>query len=289
MEQYAEAKLHRFAREATRSLELGAKAVLAKIDPVLIADPRYIESQLYLAGHPVARTRSEAVIRTISCEEALKRVAAVAPALRVQDADRLISVRNGSTHYLVGDREGVESLVIAFLATFQVLQQQLELSDENVFGPYTDLVRLVRERHTEEVDRKVAAKIAHAKHAFDERYGHLDANAKKVVLQTIEASIVLDGYDEQSVPCPACKSVGVTSGQHEFDRWEVDVDEDGSAHGYPVVNLFAGGFKCRTCGLHLESADELAAAGLDTVLDVNDVDPEDFYDEDDYGDDWRDG
>ena len=114
MEQYTEAKLHQFAREATRSLELGAKAALAKISPVLIADPRYVESQLYLAGHPAARMRSEPVIRTINCEEALKRVAILAPALRVQDADRLISVRNGSTHYLVTEREAVESLVIPF-------------------------------------------------------------------------------------------------------------------------------------------------------------------------------
>jgi hypothetical protein len=280
MEQYAEAKLHRFAREATRALEMGAKAALAKISPILIADPNSVESQLHLAGHPVAGARR---IRTITCKEALLRLKRLAPTLRVEDVDQLISVRDGSTHYLVSEGEALESLVVPFLASFMLLQQRLELSDEDVFGSYADLVSFVREEHTKEVDRKVAAKMAQARHTFDERYGHLEPNALKVVLHAIEANIVLEKYDEQTMRCPACDSTGVISGEHEFQRWEVDVDEDGTANGYPVVTLWANEFKCPTCGLHL-AMDELPAAGLETEIDVEDVDAEDFYPdpEDDY-------
>ena len=201
--------------------------------------------------------------------------------------DQLISVRDGSTHFLVSEGEALESLVVPFLASFILLQQRLELSDEDVFGSYADLVSFVREKHTKEVDRRVAAKMARAKRAFQERYGHIDANARKVVLQAIDANIVLDKYDEQAMECPACARTGVISGQHELQRWEADVDEDGIAYGYPVVTLFASEFKCPSCGLHLEK-DELAGAGLETELDVDAVDAEDFYDEDDAADDWYD-
>src|SRR5437660_1950347 len=103
MEQYAEAKLHRFAREATRSLEMGAKAALAKISLVLIADPRFIDSQLHLAGHSVPRSKNVRRIRTISCRDALERVTRLIPTLHVEDLDQLIAVRDGSTHFLVSD------------------------------------------------------------------------------------------------------------------------------------------------------------------------------------------
>jgi hypothetical protein len=285
MAQYAEAKLYRFAREAARALEMGAKAALAKISPILIADPKFIDSQLHLAGHPVGATRGARRIRTISCREALERMTRLIPTLRPLDVEPLISVRDGSTHYLE-EGEGLESLVIPFLGTFLLLQQHLELSDDDVFGSDAELVSFVREKHTKEVDRKVVAKRARARHAFKARFSNLDAKDRKVALAAIAARITLDGYNEQAIPCPACDSVGVISGQHQLERWEADIDEHGGGNAYPVVTLFAHQFKCPVCGLHLEGDDELAAAGLETALDVENVDPEDFYDEDDYGDDW---
>lgn len=280
--QYAEAKLPRFAMEATRAVELGAKAALAKINPVLIADPRSIDSQLYLAGNPVARSKEVRRIRTISCREALERVTRLIPALRVEDVDQLISVRDGSTHYVASESDALESLVIPFLGTFLLLQQHLELSDDDVFGSYADLVSFVREKHTKEVDRKVATKIARAKHAYEERYGHLDPEARRMALRANEANIALVKYDEQTATCPACDNPGVISGQHEFQEWEQD-----EAGVYPVVTLFASDFRCPTCGLHLQTSAELVAAGLEYMLDVEDAETEDFA-EDDFGDDWED-
>jgi hypothetical protein len=285
MEQYTETRLHAFAREATRSIEMAAKAALAKISPVLIADPRSIDSQLHLAGHPGARLMGDRRIRTISCREALERVTRLVPTLRVEDLDPLISVRDGSTHFLVSEREALESLVIPYLASLLLLQQRLGLSDDVAFGSYAELVTSLREKHTEEVDRTVAAKVARARHTFEERYGHLDPKALTVVLHSIEAGIVLDKYDQQTAPCPACDSTAVISGQHEFQGWEADdYDDEGFPNGaYPVVKLFVGSLNCPTCGLELDGSDEVAAAGIETVIDVEDVKAEDFYDPpDDY-------
>ena len=53
------------------------------------------------------------------------------------------------------------------------------------------------------------------------------------------------------------------------------------------VVLFANTFKCRICGLQLNGSDELVAAGLESEVEVEDVDPWDFHDEDDGPDDWN--
>jgi hypothetical protein len=278
LEHYAGGELDNFARDATKALEHAAKAALAQLSPVLIAAPDHVESQLYLAGFTAARNAPERRIKTISCRQALERACHLIPTLRPQDAEQLISVRDGSTHFVVSSKEALQSLITPFLRSFDLLQKHLNLEDADVFGTYADLVKSLRERHTERVDQLVAAKKAHAKHKFAERYDHLDEDTRKEVFRRIEASLVLDGYDEVAVPCPACGLSAIVSGQHQLESWEADIDRDGTAMGaYPIVTLYADSFRCKACGLHLEGPDELTAAGLQVEIDLEDVDPTDFY------------
>src|SRR4029077_9763249 len=109
--------------------------------------------------------------------------------------------------------------------------------------------------------------------------GHFEPNTLTGVLQTIEAGIVLEKYAQQMMQCPACEGNGIISGQIGVQDWEQD-----EAGAHPSALLFAYEFRCPTCGLHLEK-DELASAGLETELDVENVEPEDFY-EDEGPDDW---
>jgi len=89
-------------------------------------------------------------------------------------------------------------------------------------------------------------------------------------------------YRDELVVCPACEHLGVTSGDYDLD-WEVDYDENGSTSGgYPVVTLETATFACNVCGLNLEDASELKAAGLQDSIGIEDVDPADFYEEPDY-------
>jgi hypothetical protein len=283
---YAEANLRRFAREAARAVELAGKAILARISPILIADPRSIESQLQLAGV----TRGEQRIRTISARETLERLTRLLPALPVLDILPLLEVRDGSTHFLISDRDAVESLIVAWLAAMRVVQDALGADDAKAFGSYAETARAVREEHADRVERIVSAKIARAQKAFDERYRDLDASALTVILTAIAASISLDGYDEQVAECPACRKSGVIGGQHEFQEWIADYDVEGGegyvSGVYPRVSLFTTHFRCPVCGLRLEGADELEAAKLETILDVEEARTEDFVepDEDRYDD-----
>src|SRR5260370_38922609 len=95
--QYAEGNLPRFCMEAARSLELCGKAILARLSPVLIADPKSVTSQLHLAGHhahPEGRPQMRA-IRTISCREVIARLALVIRALKPDAITPIIDARDG--------------------------------------------------------------------------------------------------------------------------------------------------------------------------------------------------
>ena len=49
-----------------------------------------------------------------------------------------------------------------------------------------------------------------------------------------------------------------------------------------MVTLKPSIFICTICGLHLDDASELKAAGMQDSIEIEDVDPADFYEEPDY-------
>ena len=65
--------------------------------------------------------------------------------------------------------------------------------------------------------------------------------------------------------------------------WEADYDENGSpSFAYAVVTLNPSSFICNVCGLNLDDASELKAAGLPESINIEKVDEADFYEEPDY-------
>jgi hypothetical protein len=74
----------------------------------------------------------------------------------------------------------------------------------------------------------------------------------------------------------------VLGGSIDVD-WQADYDRHGEVEGaYPVVTLTPSYFLCYVCDLSLDGSAELKAAGLGELIHVEDVDPNDFYDEPDY-------
>ena len=279
MKHYSEANLRRFCTEAANSIEKGGKAVLCKISPVLIADPKNVDSQLYLAAHASSRPYPRPAIRTISCRDVVDRLSRILPNLKAPEIIPIIDARDGATHYLVGDREAIEKMVVPFLSVMHLIQKELDASDADVFGNYADLVASLRTDHVKKVDRAVAAKLAQAKEFHAEHYDTLPAGIQVQMVETIRPSRDNLTYDQKIVVCPACKQfVAVAAGQHELQRWEGDVDEDGSVNPFPVVSLFVDELRCGLCHLHLQSSEEVQAAGIEPFLYIDDARPEDFVD-----------
>lgn len=88
------------------------------------------------------------------------------------------------------------------------------------------------------------------------------------------------GYDEQTTFCPACDQPAIVSGQHEFQGWQVDEDEDGIQGRWPDVSLSVHELRCGVCGLHLVDRGELEAAGIETTIPIEDAREEDFVEGD---------
>jgi hypothetical protein len=106
----------------------------------------------------------------------------------------------------------------------------------------------------------------------------------KTLVNVIEAGCknATEKYRDELVVCPACEHLGVASGNYDLE-WDVDYDRDGSLSGAsPVVTLKPSTFVCNVCGLNLDDSSQLKAAGLEDSINIEDVDPADFYEEPDY-------
>lgn len=287
LEHYLNSDVERFAHETVRAIELGGKAILVGINPVLVADPRSVDSQLHLAGHAVGDRR----LRTISARETLDRLGKVLPPIRDHDLLPLVDIRDGATHFVAGTHApALGVLVHPWLSAIGVVQSALKAEDADAFGRYADTAATLREEHGNRIRQIVACKIARARKSYEERYAAMEPETQAIVFKAIDASIRIDGYDEQSADCPSCSRAGIIGGEHEFQEWVPDydvADGEGYVSGvYPRVSLFARYFQCPFCGLRLEDADELETAGLEIALDVPDARAEDFVepDEDMYDD-----
>jgi hypothetical protein len=115
-----------------------------------------------------------------------------------------------------------------------------------------------------------------------QRQAALETQQMQILAKTVEANYPTDKYERILIECPACGQQGLVSGSYDVD-WEVDCDRDGNIEGaYPVVTMTASHFGCDFCDLALEDSTELKAAGIPTLIHIEDPDPRDFYEEPDY-------
>jgi hypothetical protein len=279
LRQYAAHDFNRFGIEAGVAVELAAKAVLVAINPCLIADPRHFESMLALSGH--GQAVSLQAIRTIGCIEALKRVSRIIPLIRVSPLEPLAEARNGALH-LVGTDSGTAFRLLApYIDALKTMGETLNVNFDDMFGEYSDLAKGVLQQSVEEAQIRVTAKVAHAKQLFAERYGDMHGEGLKTVIRAVEATYLLTAYDEMLSDCPACGHMAKLIGHHSFREWDYDSDEEGNVVSRTaIVDLYVEELRCAVCGLELQGEDELTAAGIETAIELDDVDSSDFEEKD---------
>ncbi len=87
-------------------------------------------------------------------------------------------------------------------------------------------------------------------------------------------------YDEHSISCPVCANDAILSGWHEVTDWEADIGRHGNPEGaYPIVTLHGDSLRCDVCGLNLNSREKLEVAGVETEVELEDIDPGDFLEQ----------
>jgi hypothetical protein len=273
-----------FLIQAGHSFELLGKARLASIHPSLIIDKDFDSFLLVCAGGKHTQ-RPPWNIKTITATEVLRRCNQLNPRLR--DFEKRLTLlaeyRNSAIHLgeIVEDEK--KEIFHAFLAATSLLVNEFGVKPQEYFGEFAMLVETHLDDSLAETNRNVAEQLARSKTVYATRYSALDNDQITVVVKSVEASYPVDKYERVLVACPACGQQGLLSGSYEVD-WEVDYDDDGSiAGGYPVVTMTASDFCCFFCDLVLSGAAELQAAGLPTTVDIENPDPQDFYDPPDEG------
>ncbi len=282
---YLNKEFDQFFIQAAVSFELLGKARLATIHPSLIID-RDFDSLLHACAAGKHSKRAPWNIKTIIATEVLRRCTQLHPDLSTfgPRLTLLAEYRNSTVHLGEVPETEVTQLLRAYLGGSSTLIKGLDLKPQEIFGEFAEMVSQQLDESLAEVQRVVAEKLARAKDAYRQRYVTFDSDQLKAVVSVIESGYanISMKYQDELVACPACGHLGLANGDYDVD-WEADYDENGSpSFAYAVVTLNPSSFICNVCGLNLDDASELKAAGLPESINIEKVDEADFYEEPDY-------
>lgn len=288
MKYYVENDMKHSLLNIAVAAELLGKAFLSGINPCLIVDKDF-DSMLHVCGEGKHARKSPGNIRTVGAKEVFNRCIQILPKLKDYEAEMILlaDFRSGVLHLAEHEKEFVKKVFSPYLKFVKILCEAMNISMSDYFGEFHKLVDVSIKESTKQINIDVERSITKAKIDFQERFEGLEEVIKKNIVKSITDGYVLDKYDEALFECPVCKNDGVVAGTFHIETWDVDFDRDGNPEGaYPVGKLYATSFNCNVCGLKLNTSEELEAAGIDTVVGVENIDPTDFYepDFDDIGD-----
>jgi hypothetical protein len=245
---------------ASAALELLGKAALARVSPLLIAEPTDEGANLLVATGLVA---DSARFTSISASTVFKRCQRAFRPFNASDAQVIANARN---EYLHGSAIGFMTLAPAAwwprywaLAAILVTAQDQEVED--LVGP--DRVQVVKthlEQNSKNIEQRTEALIARARQRLTQyRAGTLPA---RIQIEWISYPDLRVG-DRFSVvaKCPACGEWGILEGE-EADGYEETVDADDPNSVSAKITVWAEYFSCSTCHLILDEHELTEQAGM---------------------------
>lgn len=268
-----------FFVHAGTGLEQLAKAYLASFHPSLIADSKSFDALLHSCGRGAhARTPREAM-RTITASEALNRCGQILPAVANMraDLDVLVQSRNGAVHIGEASERFAERSLLAFLRASRQLIGEGGWDEGAFWGKFASFVGTRLSESANAARIRVATLVAKAQVDFDQRFGRLDPETRRTLLDTIVSTYVKRNDDDQFVECPACHTDTLAGGTLEVE-WS---DESGNQlmmeEPYPEVTFFPGHLDCRVCGLVLDGEEEIQASTVPESIELVDFDSDELY------------
>jgi hypothetical protein len=267
---------------AAAALELLGKAALAKISPLLIAEPKEDGKNILIAAGVL---KGEARFVSVSAATVFRRCAR---AFVPFDADGAIRVANGRNEYMHSPASGLSPLPEAqwwaqywSLATTLIEAQDRKLTDL-VGQSRVEAVESYLAQNAKNIEFRTQSLIARAKQRFDfERDGSAPTKVQADWANIIKANGQMQYKLEQQ--CPACSSMGIIEGDEnidvetDYDSW----DEEGAV--LVRVTVPSERFSCPACRLVLDSLPLIEEAGLPDHFEV--LDDAEEYLEPDYGND----
>lgn len=275
---------------ASLALELLGKAALARVHPVLVADPTHFPSLFSACGRQIS-----ADVKTITAKTLFERLSHVDKAFdsRHQKFCEQIAIRrnaelhSGESPFLgmspdVWEREFWGAIEAILKMQAESLESWLGSQDSE--APKKLLIQAVQAAEWAVKDR-----IARSKDDFEAKYRDLKKRAQRVELGgnrpflDYRKKFNVDVEAWQRVSCPACGTWGFLGGQLWSEDVVNDEDSDDPLIEYTDETYTAEEYVCPTCDLHLFGTKEVEAAGLTNEFVVRVERERDF--EPDYGND----
>jgi len=261
---------------AASALEILAKAALANVNPALIADPTDDGLSLLVAS---GLSKDFGKFKSIPAKALFSRCARAFPPFNNDEANRIAIMRNEELHSALSPFTGIDQ--DDFWQRYWSQVVLLVHAQDRTLEALVGESRIAAiEKHVAENKANTAARVkAQIERA---RQRHEAAEASKDAASEIVRINERDHLNwEYRSPraCPACAEQAWLFGD-VADQEDIDYDcEDGPRE---MLSVWAEGFGCESCGLHLTGAEYLEAAGF----------PETFEDDrpyepgyDDYGND----
>jgi hypothetical protein len=260
---------------ASAALELLGKAALARVSPLLIAEPTEEGVNILIATGLIEGT---AKFTSVSASTVFKRCQRAFRPFSSADALKFADARN---EYLHGPTIGFVALPpeawwprFWALASILVTAQDREI--EELVGP--DRLAGVEahlQQNAKNVEHRTEALIARATQRIAQyRAGNLPA---KVQMEWQSNPDLTAGLSySQAESCPACGGAGTLEGDDSSDMsytYEPGDDEDDPGAVWATITVPADYFSCSTCHLVLDRYELIKQADLATTFDTIDDDP----------------
>jgi hypothetical protein len=258
------------------SLELLARAALATIHPVLLADPTTEDNIHYAFG-----VNPKKPPRSVQAKAVFARCSVFVTGFTDKMSGHCLILadrRNSELHSGAASFEGIDNS--SWLpATYEVMEVLLK----HMCRDFRDFLGKDHESHAtqvlknrrENIKKDVQDRIAAACKLFATRSPEWMERRKDQMASKIEAW--LKGKStRRTCPCPACSSEAIMVGE-TIGRTPVQVDEN-SGTIRREVRVLPNVFSCPYCDLTLNSFQEMNEAGLGAIYTVEEEeDPIEFF------------
>jgi hypothetical protein len=272
----------RFAFWSSLALELIARASLAKVSPVLVADATEW-AQLYFAlGH--APTATKFTPKSVGISEVLNRLQAITPEFGKELRDFCsihTGMRNAELHSAEMPFEDLKAStwLWKFYRSCEVLLARLNVDLPSLLG--AEEATFAKQQIEAARDEAAKAVLGTIK-SFKEVWEAKPAEERKKLAEKAKAWASRE--DGHVAPCPACSSEALLNG-------DAISAPKRALKGDMVVETQAmapSRFQCVACGLKINSASQLSAANLGNPFKTTATyNAADYFYPDDDNESWR--
>lgn len=276
---------------AALALELLAKAALARVSPLLIAEPNEEGTNLLIATGLV---KGDARFTSVRAKTLMARCH---KAFKPFDQSEAMKIINGRNEYLHSSGAGFMAIPPQawwprYWAQAAILVTALDRDLDELVGSHREpVVVKYLEQNAKNIEQRVEALLERAK---QRRRQWLDGTLPAKVAAEWKTGQYLSATLDHSVAadCPACGSTGLLEGD-ELVNEEINypsalsLTEDGDqwGDGSVTLSIAADHFSCPGCQLVLNGYELLKQVGLNIVFDVQGDIDEYIRAESEYGND----